>query len=101
MRGEETERRARGPKELKGAKGAKGPRGPRGMAFRRKKKCRFCMDKVTEIDYKDIGLLRKMITEKGKILPSRITGTCARHQRRIAIAIKRARFVALIPYVAE
>ncbi|MCX6338758.1 MAG: 30S ribosomal protein S18 [Candidatus Aureabacteria bacterium] len=71
------------------------------MAFRRKKKCRFCMDKVTEIDYKDIGLLRKMITEKGKILPSRITGTCARHQRRIAIAIKRARFVALIPYVAE
>lgn len=101
MRGEETERRARGPKELKGAKGEKGPRVPRGMAFRRKKKCRFCMDKVTEIDYKDIGLLRKMITEKGKILPSRITGTCARHQRRIAIAIKRARFVALIPYVAE
>lgn len=101
MRGEDTERRDRGPKELKGEKGAKGPRGPRGMAFRRKKKCRFCMDKVTEIDYKDIGLLRKMITEKGKILPSRITGTCARHQRRIAVAIKRARFVALIPYVAE
>lgn len=71
------------------------------MAFRRKKKCRFCVDKVTEIDYKDVGLLRKMITEKGKILPSRITGTCAKHQRRLTTAIKRARFVALVPYVAE
>lgn len=71
------------------------------MAFRRKKKCRFCMDKVAAIDYKDVGLLRKMITEKGKILPSRITGTCARHQRLLSTAIKRARFIALIPYVAE
>lgn len=81
--------------------GPKKPRGPKGMAFRRKKKCRFCMDKVAAIDYKDIGLLRKMITEKGKILPSRITGTCARHQRRLATAIKRARFIAMLPYVAE
>lgn len=71
------------------------------MAFKRKKKCRFCMEKVAAIDYKDVGLLRKMITEKGKILPSRITGTCARHQRRLATAIKHARFIALLPYVAE
>ena len=71
------------------------------MAFRRKRKCRFCMDKVAEIDYRDVGLLRKMITEKGKILPSRITGSCAKHQRRLATAIKRARFIALLPYVAE
>jgi small subunit ribosomal protein S18 len=85
----------------RGPKGPRGPRGPRGMPFRRKKKCRFCMEKVTEIDYKDIGLLRKMITEKGKILPSRIIGTCAKHQRRLAMAIKRARFVAMLPYVAE
>ncbi len=95
MRGEDTKWKSKEPRA------PKGPRGPRGMAFRRKKKCRFCMDKVTAIDYKDIGLLRKMITEKGKILPSRITGTCARHQRRLATAIKHARFIALLPYVAE
>ena len=69
--------------------------------FVRKKKCRFCTDKVTEINYKDIGMLRKMVTEKGKILPSRITGTCASHQRRLARAIKRARQIAMLPFVAE
>jgi small subunit ribosomal protein S18 len=92
MRGGNTGRKSSGPRT---------PRKPRGMGFRRKKKCRFCVDKVTDIDYKDVGMLRKMITEKGKILPSRITGTCAKHQRRLTIAIKRARFVALLPYVAE
>ncbi len=92
MRGEDNERMMKKPK---------GPRRPRGMAFRRKRKCRFCMDKVSGIDYKDVGMLRKMITEKGKILPSRITGSCAKHQRRLAMAIKRARFIALLPYVAE
>ncbi|MEJ2744636.1 MAG: 30S ribosomal protein S18 [bacterium] len=92
MRGGNTNRKGRGTRTS---------RGSRRGAFRRKKKCRFCVDKVTEIDYKNVGLLRKMITEKGKILPSRITGTCARHQRRLATAIKRARFVALLPYVAE
>lgn len=66
-----------------------------------KKVCRFCMDKVDEIDYKDAGKLRRFITEKGKILPSRITGNCAKHQRNVAIAIKRARYVALLPYVGE
>lgn len=69
--------------------------------FVRKKKCRFCTDKVAEINYKDIGMLRKMVTEKGKILPSRVTGTCASHQRRLARAIKRARQIAMLPFVAE
>ncbi|MCX6357806.1 MAG: 30S ribosomal protein S18 [Candidatus Aureabacteria bacterium] len=69
--------------------------------FIRKKKCKFCMDKVEHIDYKDVNLLRKMVTEKGKILPSRLTGACARHQKRLAMAIKRARTIALIPFVSE
>jgi small subunit ribosomal protein S18 len=56
---------------------------------------------VDDISYRDVGMLRKMITEKGKILPSRITGTCASHQRRLARAIKQARQIALIPFVAE
>ncbi|MDD5556617.1 MAG: 30S ribosomal protein S18 [bacterium] len=69
--------------------------------FTKKKKCRFCTDKVVEIDYKDVQLLRKMITERGKILPSRITGLCARHQKRLSRAIKRARILSLLPFVAE
>lgn len=69
--------------------------------FVRKKKCRFCTDKVNDINYKDVGMLRKMVTEKGKILPSRITGTCASHQRLLARAIKQARQIALMPFVAE
>ena len=67
----------------------------------RRKVCTFCVDKVETIDYKDVNKLRKYITEKGKILPRRQTGTCARHQRELATAIKRARFMALIPYVGD
>ena len=67
----------------------------------RKKVCGFCADKLEAIDYKDINRLKKYITEKGKILPRRQTGTCAKHQRELATAIKRARFMALIPYVGE
>lgn len=63
--------------------------------------CRFCFEKVTGIDYKDINCLKRYITEKGKIIHSRSTGTCAKHQRQLANAIKRARFVALLPYVGE
>ncbi|MFH1479515.1 MAG: 30S ribosomal protein S18 [Candidatus Omnitrophota bacterium] len=66
-----------------------------------KKSCKFCDDKVDHVDYKDVMKLRRFITEKGKILPSRITGNCAKHQRRVAEAIKIARFIALIPYVGE
>jgi small subunit ribosomal protein S18 len=64
----------------------------------RKKVCNFCRDKATHIDYKDIGKLRKYTSERGKILPKRITGTCAKHQRMVTEAIKRARSIALLPY---
>lgn len=73
----------------------------RGNRRTRRKVCSFCVDKVEEIDYKDVAKLRKFITERGKILPRRITGTCAKHQRQLTIAIKRARNVALLPFTAE
>jgi small subunit ribosomal protein S18 len=66
--------------------------------FRRKKFCRFTAEGVTEIDYKDLNTLRQYVTETGKIVPSRITGTKARYQRQLATAIKRARFLSLLPY---
>ena len=66
--------------------------------FRRKKFCRFTAEKVTEIDYKDLNTLRQYITETGKIVPSRITGTKARYQRMLTQAVLRARFLALLPY---
>jgi small subunit ribosomal protein S18 len=65
----------------------------------RKRFCRFCVNKVKTIDYKDTKLMESFITEKGKILSRRISGNCARHQRRIAEAIKRSRFISLVPYV--
>ncbi|MEF9935322.1 MAG: 30S ribosomal protein S18 [Clostridium sp.] len=67
----------------------------------KKKQCAFCSDKSAGIDYKDIGRLKKYVTERGKILPRRITGACAKHQREITIAIKRARNVALLPFTTE
>ncbi|MFH2145643.1 MAG: 30S ribosomal protein S18 [Candidatus Omnitrophota bacterium] len=69
--------------------------------FFRKKKCRFCLEKVKVIDYKDTNRLSRFVTERGKIIPSRVSGTCAKHQRKLAQAIKRARFIALLPYTAE
>jgi len=66
--------------------------------FRRKKMCYFTANKIKEIDYKDIALLRKFIMENGKIVPSRITGTKANYQRKLAKAVKLARFIALLPY---
>ncbi len=67
----------------------------------KRKVCAFCSDKIEFIDYKDAGKLRQYISERGKIDPRRKTGTCARHQRALAIAIKRARHIALLPYVPE
>ena len=67
----------------------------------RKKVCRFCTDKVTGIDFKDIYRLRNYVSERGKILPSRISGTCSKHQRQLSAAIKRARQVALLPFTAR
>jgi small subunit ribosomal protein S18 len=66
--------------------------------FRRKKFCRFTAEGIKEIDYKDLELLKQYVTETGKIVPSRITGTSARYQRQLALAIKRARYLALLPY---
>ncbi len=73
------------------------PRPKRG----RRKVCKFCADKNASIDYKDIRTLEKFVTERGKIMPRRMSGMCAKHQRDLAIAIKRARIVALLPYVAD
>jgi small subunit ribosomal protein S18 len=72
----------------------------KGKVFFKKKVCKFCIQKL-KIDYKDADTLRRFITERGKILPRRITGTCAKHQRSLALAIKRARIIALLPFVAE
>jgi len=76
-------------------------RGGSGMAHRRKKVCVFCTDKTAVIDYKDVNRLKKYVSERGKILPRRITGTCAKHQRALTVAIKRARHVSLMPYVMD
>ncbi len=69
--------------------------------FFRKKVCRFCADKQEDIDFKNSARLQKFLTEKGKIIPSRISGNCAKHQRRLARSIKKARAISLLPYVAE
>ena len=66
--------------------------------FRRRKYCRFTAEGITEVDYKDLNLLKAFVSESGKIVPSRITGTKARYQRQLAQAVKRARFLALLPY---
>lgn len=78
-------------------------RGPkRSGGFRRRRKvCVFCGEKAKPIDYKDVATLRKYISERGKILPRRITGTCAKHQRALTVAVKRARHVAILPYTVE
>ena len=68
---------------------------------RRKKVCVFCADKNAVIDYKDVNRLKKFVSERGKILPRRITGNCAKHQRALTVAIKRARHVSLMPYTVE
>ena len=86
---ERSERRERLPRG--------GNRGRRG----RRRVCSFCVDKINYIDYKDTRRLSKYVTERGKILPRRISGTCAKHQRALTEAIKKARIVALLPYTAE
>jgi small subunit ribosomal protein S18 len=78
----------------------RGGRGGKGKVFFKKKVCKFCTQKL-KIDYKDADVLRRFITDRGKILPRRITGTCAKHQRALAVAIKRARIIALLPFVAD
>jgi small subunit ribosomal protein S18 len=86
--------RGKGGKFSKGRDGRSG----RGQLFRRKRFCRFTAEGVKEIDYKDIAVLKEFINENGKIIPARITGTKARYQRQLSVAINRARFLALLPY---
>ena len=93
----------RGERDASGA-GDYAPRNDRPAPQARKgrrKVCAFCADKVEHIDYKDVNRLRKFTTERGKIMPRRMSGVCAKHQRELAVAIKRSRQVALMPYVAD
>jgi small subunit ribosomal protein S18 len=80
---------------------AKGEGCPRGGFFRRRRVCKFCAEKIDYINYKDVRLLSPFIPERGKIQPRRISGTCAKHQRALQVAIARARQLALIPYVTD
>ncbi|MDP2052407.1 MAG: 30S ribosomal protein S18 [Vicinamibacterales bacterium] len=89
---------ARG-KDAKDAKGGDKRRG--GGFFRRRKVCKFCADKIDDINYKDVKLLSGFVPERGKVLPRRISGTCAKHQRGLRVAIVRARQLALLPYAAD
>ena len=76
-----------------------GPGGPKGR-YVRKKFCRFCAEKELAIDYKNVYLIKQFVTERGKIVPRRISGTCAKHQRKLTVEIKKARLVALVPFTA-
>jgi small subunit ribosomal protein S18 len=86
-----------------GARGANAEKGPmqRRSLFRRRKVCKFCSEKIDYIDYKDMRLLMPFVPDRGKILPRRISGVCAPHQRALQTAIKRARQLALVPYVTD
>jgi len=87
-----------GDREERGERGGDGEEGGRGRGFGRRKVCRFCADKTLKVDYKDQGQMKYFLTERGKIIPRRISGNCALHQRQVATAIKRARMLALLPY---
>ena len=88
-----------------GGAGAKGRDGKDGGGkryfFRRRKVCKFCADKIDYIDYKDVKLISQFVPERGKILPRRMFGTCAEHQRKLTVAVNRARHIALLPYAAD
>jgi small subunit ribosomal protein S18 len=90
-------RPAVGPRRRGGGKDAGGKR----YFFRRRKVCKFCADKIDYVDYKDIKLISQFVPERGKILPRRMFGTCAEHQRKLTEAVNRARHIALLPYAAD
>jgi small subunit ribosomal protein S18 len=81
--------------------GPGGPRRGKRQFFRKKKVCRFCVEKIDFIDYKRVEMLQPFLQERGKVLPRRMTGTCSRHQRWLGVAIKRARNIALLPFATE
>jgi small subunit ribosomal protein S18 len=97
MREERSGRGGRGADKDKN----KGEARPRGGFFRRRRVCKFCAEKIDYINYKDVRVLTPFLPERGKIQPRRISGTCAKHQRKLQTAIKRARQLALIPYVTD
>ncbi len=91
-----------GGKSGGGQGGRGGPKeGGKRYFFRRRKVCKFCVDKIDYVDYKDVKLLASFAPERGKVLPRRMFGTCAEHQRKLTQAIKRARLIALLPFVSE
>ena len=105
-RGGERSGEREGPRGERGGRGGErgergGRGGGRGGSFRRRKFCKFCADTSLKIDYKDPDTLRHYVTERYKIVPARVTGTCARHQRALTTAIKRARILALLPFTTQ
>jgi small subunit ribosomal protein S18 len=97
------QKRSGGRGRSAGGRGGGGDKagGQRRGLFRRRKVCKFCADKIDDINYKDVKLLQPFVPERGKILPRRISGTCAMHQRKLRTAIMRARVIALLPYVGD
>lgn len=93
--------RSGGGRGKAGAKSGDKAQAQRRTLFRRRKVCKFCADKIDDINYKDVKLLGPFVPERGKILPRRISGTCAMHQRKLQTAIKRARQLAMLPYVTD
>jgi small subunit ribosomal protein S18 len=93
----ESRRPAGGPG---GGRGDKGPGGKK-QYFRRKKVCRFCVEKIDDINYKDVKIIGGFVAERGRIIPRRVSGVCTPHQRRLTDAIKKARNIALLPFAAE
>ena len=91
----------RRPSSGPGGQGAGGQQGKKKFFYRRKRVCKFCVEKLEYIDWKDVKMLQQFIPERGKILPRRISGTCALHQRKLQGAIKRARTVALLPFATD
>ena len=102
-RPERTDRYDRPRRGPGGPGGSGGPGGPGGKKqyFRRKKVCKFCVEKIDDINYKDVKLLNGFVAERGRIMPMRITGVCTPHQRRLSEAIKKARNIALLPFSVE
>jgi small subunit ribosomal protein S18 len=91
-----------GDREERGERGDRGgEEGGRGRGFGRRKVCRFCADKALKVDYKDQGQMKYFLTERGKIIPRRISGNCAKHQREVATAVKRGRMLAILPYTVQ
>ena len=95
------DRGERGPRGPRGAGGSGGPREGGRKYFRRKKVCKFCVEKIEAVNYKDVRLLAQFVAESGKIVPRRLTGVCTPHQRRLSAAIKQARNIALLPFAGR